>query len=478
MYRKYAAALIIAALVNSAPQHAHGDELDELLSGFEDDHETSTEAADTEIDDLLSGFDDQEAGKETEETVKASSLPAWLDLKGNLSLRTAVNFAHDAPAAGTPDYRGLSMFRGLGELIADMSYGGWKARLGGTAFYDGAYHLNEQRDLYTDDYLDEYEREVELGEAYVQGDITENLDIKIGRQIVVWGKSDNLRVTDVLNPLDIRYPGMTDIRYLRLPATMTKLDYFFGDWSSSFILVHEPRFAKTPVYNGEFFPGSSPAPELRAPSWSWENQQPAVSFNGIFSGWDISFYGAWVYPDISYAAQDPSGSFYRTYDKALLTGAAVNVALGNWLLKSEAAFWDDLEYTGVDEEKSRFDILAGIEYSGFTETAITFEIVNRHIFDFEEALALQPNVLKEDTTQYAIRFARDFKNDTLHLNIVLASYGFIADNGGYERVQLDYDFNDSVVLTGGIMLYESGDTPGLTNIGDNDKVFFEVTYNF
>lgn len=472
--RMKCAALLFACTIG-CPLSVQCDELDDLLSGFTEEEATTD---DTEIDDLLSGFDEEVRDEKSETAAKSSHLPPWLTIKGSLSLRTAVNFAHDAPPPNTPDYRGLSMFRGLGELVADASFGGWKGRISGTAFYDAAYYLNGQRDLYTDEYLDEYEQELELGETYVQGSLLKNLDIKIGRQIVVWGKSDNLRVTDVLNPLDLRWPGMTDIRYLRLPVTMTKLDYYFGDWSSSFILVNEPRFSKTPVYNGEFYPGNQPLPPLQEPGWSWVNQQPAFSVNGIFSGWDISFYSAWVYPEKSYVDLNLSGSPYRTYDQALLTGAAVNIALGNWLLKAEAAYWDDLKYTNINEEKSRFDILAGIEYSGFSETAITFEIVNRHIINFDPLLTEQPNALKKDLTQYAFRFNRNFINDTLHLTIVLGSYGFLAEDGGYERAQLDYDLNDQVVITGGVMLYESGNTQGLSGVGDNDTIFMEVKYNF
>ena len=370
------------------------------------------------------------------------------------------------------------MFRGLGELVADLSLGAWKARVGGTAWYDGAYGLNDQRQFYTDTYLGEYEREAELGEAYLQGSLTDNLDIRLGRQIVVWGKSDNLRVTDVLNPLDNRWPGMTDIRYLRLPTTMTKLDYYFSDWNSSLIVVHEPRFAKTPVYNGEFYPGSQPMPPLQEPGWSWENQQPALALNGIFSGWDISFYGGYVYPAVGFIDRERSGMVYRTFEQALMAGTAVNVALGNWLLKAEAAYWDGLRYSNAANEKSRLDLLAGVEFSGFSETSITFEIVNRHIFDYDPLLAELPDGQQEDTTQYALRFVRDFYHDTLHLNIVLTSFGFLAEDGGFERFQLEYDCNDHIVLTAGLMLYESGEQPGFSGVGDNDKFFVEVKYHF
>lgn len=472
---RWKSAVLLLAFFINYPLLVQSSELDGLLSGFGTEENSADEA---DLDELLEGFADQGSTVERTEETAAYSLPAWLDIKGSLGLRGAVNFAHDAPPPGTPDYRGLSMFRGFGELVTDFSFEDWRGRIGGTAFYDAAYHLNGQRDLYTDQYLDEYEREIELGEAYLQGSLADSLDIKIGRQIVVWGRSDNLRVNDILNPLDLRWPGTTDIRYLRLPVTMTKLDYYVGDWNSSFIVVNEPRFSKLPVYNGEFYPGSQPAPALQEPGWSLENQQPALSVNGIFSGWDLSFYGAWVYPEKGYVAQDSSGNLQRTFDKALLTGTAANVALGNWLIKAEAAYWDNLKFTNVDDEKPRLDILAGIEYSGFTETTITFEIVNRHIFSYDPLLAELPDAVQENTTQYAMRFTRDFIHDTLHLNIVLSSYGFWAEDGGFERAQLDYDLSDDIVLSGGIILYESGDIPGLIGVGDNDNVFIEVEFYF
>ena len=49
---------------------------------------------------------------------------------------------------------------------------------------------------------------------------------KLGRQIVNWGRSDTVRVLDVINPLDNREPGLVDIEDLRLPVTMARVDYF------------------------------------------------------------------------------------------------------------------------------------------------------------------------------------------------------------------------------------------------------------
>ncbi len=167
--------------------------------------------------------------------------------------------------------------------------------MSGHGFYDAAYAI-QGREQYTASLLDEYEQELEFDEVYVEGSLTSSLDVKIGRQVVVWGKADNLRVTDILNPLDNRVRGMVDIKYKRLPVTMSKLDYYTGDWNLSTILVNEIRFDKNPVYNCDFYPGARPAvPEKKPTNFSLDTQQLGLAVNGIFSGWDLSFYQAWVY---------------------------------------------------------------------------------------------------------------------------------------------------------------------------------------
>lgn len=455
------------------------DELTDLLSGF-DEENPETQAADDPgpLDDLLGGFDEEPTETVEAQQESASSLPDWLLLKGGASLFSTVNFKHDAPQPGQPDYRGLSMFQARGELIADAAFGDWRARLGGTAFYDAAYHLNDQRGYYSDAYLDEYEHEVELGEAYLHGPLGKNLDLKIGRQIVVWGKSDNIRVTDVLNPLDRRYPGLLDIRYLRLPVTMTKLDYFTGDWSVSPILIHEPRFDKYTVYNGEFFPADTPFPPAAEPGWSWDNQQYALAANGTFSGWDLSFYAASVYQEQPYIDFRQTGSPVLRREKAAMIGSAVNIALGNWLVKGEAAWWNGLRYSNTLDEKSRLDVLAGVEYSGFDETTISFEVANRHIFDFEPWLESGPDYQQEDQAHSALRFVRDFRNETVRLTVLLLSNGLFFEDGGFQRIQLEYDLSDDITLLGGVVFYKSGDYPGFADIGSNDRVLFESEYRF
>ena len=159
------------------------------------------------------------------------------ELTGSLTLGSSYNYSQTTPLPGKPDYRGLSRLRVkiLAGLEITLPHQ-WKSKITGDGFYNFAY-LIKGRNQFTKEFLDQQEKELKLGEAYLQGALLPNFDLKLGRQIVVWGKSDNIRITDVLNPLDNREPGMVDIEDLRLPVTMTRLDYDFGSWELSSILM-------------------------------------------------------------------------------------------------------------------------------------------------------------------------------------------------------------------------------------------------
>lgn len=452
-----------------------GQTLDELTSGFTEEVAGEAERS---IDDLESGFAMPDSPPPAEEQAEFINLPSWLSVDGSLGVLTSYSFAQDAPEAGMPDYRGYSIMRSSFELIAEAAWESWQARLGLKGFYDAAPELTDNRTFYTTRYLDEYEDELEVAEAYVLATISANVDLKVGRQIVVWGKSDTLRVTDILNPLDLRQLGLVDVRDLRLPVTMSKLDYYIGDWNINPIILHEPRFSKTPVFNGDFFSGSGLLPPTDEPAICLDNQQYALALNGIFRGWDLSFYGASVFVDKPYLAWHSSIGV-RRYSRALMTGLATNVAVGNWLWKAEAAYWDGLRFSNVvDAEKSRLDMLFAFEYSGFSETLLSFEVVYRHLFSYDEVLAQAPDFQKEDLYQYAFRLTRDFLHDTLHLNLLVVSNGLMSEYGGFQRCQLEYDLTDALSAKTGIVFYQSGDFAGFGGIGDNDRVFLELKYRF
>jgi len=285
-------------------------------------------------------------------------------------------------------------------------------------------------------------------------------------------------VTDVLNPIDLREPGMTDIEDIRLPIAMTRMDYYLAEWRLTGIAIHEIRFNELPAYGSDFYPAPIPPLPEETPSCSLENTEYALSVTGIFSGWDVSFYWADIYSDLPHVASSPDGPV-TSHAPLTMLGAAANMTAGNWLFKAEAAYLDGFIFysTGLDTY-TRFDLLAGIEYYGFKNTSLSLEAVNRHLIDFPGIIENPPDEAQEDELQWAVRFTRHFINETLSLTLLASTFGLTGQDGAFQRISAEYDITDSVQAGCGVVLYQSGDLSEFRDIGDNDRIFAELKYSF
>jgi len=305
---------------------------------------------------------------------------------------------------------------------------GIRVKINGNAYYDTIYRLKGEDD-FTPQEIGELESEVELFDAFVEGKIASNFDYKIGRQVVVWGRSDTIRVTDILNPIDNRTPGMVDIEDLRLPVAMAKFDYFVGDWRVTPIAILEQRFSKMPPVGSEFnlIPIDIEDREYNDVSY-------ALSVSGEFSGWDISLYGANTRNDAGYLDMD-NPTLGVVHNRVKMAGLALNILTGSWLFKGEFAYFDGLKYSSTgDREFSRDDMLLGVEYNGIVDTTISYDIVRRSIHNYDGILLAQKNPLEKYDYQHAFRVSSEFFNASLKANYLISLYGEKLDEGGFQRL--------------------------------------------
>jgi len=446
--------------------------LDDLIQGFE---ETSPTNSQDNIDDLLQGFEDTpQIINQTKQTPTAKN---W-SLVTLSSLSGSYNYQHQAPAADETDYRGLSRLKF--KIQPEFRYKftpKWDSVISASAFYDFAYSINGRSD-YTSETLDRYESELELREAYLRGTVQSSLDIKLGRQIVVWGKSDSIRVVDVLNPLDFREPGMVDIEDLRLPVSMLKTDYYFKQWNLSTIIIPEIRFNKMPAYGSDFYVSENQQPTEIKPDHI-RDPEFALALEGIFSGWDLSFYLARYYDDQTHMIVNENNKPIRMEHSHLsMLGMASNVALGDWLIKTEAALIDGLEFAKSDNSFRRADLLLGVDYAGFTDQTITLEAVNRHLLNYDNALSQSPDQTKENEGQITFRYSGAFLRDKLQIIATASILGTDLDGGAFYRGSAEYEIANATSITLGGIVYQSGENFLLENIAQNDRVFFDFRYSF
>jgi hypothetical protein len=122
--------------------------------------------------------------------------------------------------------------------------------------------------------------------------------------------------------------------------------------------------------------------------------------------------------------------------------------------------------------------LVGVEYSGFTDTTLSFEIADRHILNFDRQIEETPDFNEEDRWVSALRLTRTYLNETLTLSMLAQTWGLSGDDGALQRFTAEYDLTDAIELTGGVVFYKSGDLPRFRDVGENDRLYLEIKYNF
>ena len=292
------------------------------------------------------------------------------------------------------------------------------------------------------------DRDIDINEIYLQSSLNINTDIKVGRQIVVWGKSDNIRITDTLNPLDMTTPGMVDIEDLRLGRVMSKIDYFMEKWSLTGIILHENRYSDIPKFGSEYTISNEMMYNnmlVKEPSNTIENSGIALSASANLEGQDIAFY---------YSNQYVDNTTYRSN----MLGMGYNKVLDSFLFKTEFAYFDNYDSSTVE---SKLDGLVGLEYNGISEGSISFEMAN-----------------KNDDIQYALRFTQSYLNQTLDFTALYSAFGKELEDGGFIRVWGDYDIDDKLSTSVGFINYIGGDLAQFNMIKDNDRVFASLKYSF
>ena len=448
-------------------------ELNDVLKGFNNLPEVSDT---TELDDILSGFDDHQVNVPDINDYHQETPPERFRFGGKLSQGIIINFAHDTGSSGAIHHRGLSSLRTRLDLEIDMNpILDWRARMTGHIWFDPATGKRGSS-AYP---FEIHNQEAELGEAFVQGSITDSIDLTLGRQIVVWGRSDQFRVNDILNPIDNRLPGMTDIKDLRLPVTMARFDFYTESWNTSIILVPERRFDKTPLPGSDFYTGATTPPLRDYPRSRFGRPDIAMALTGTYPGWDISFYTARVFDSRPYIKKITDVGLRRRHNRITMIGMAGNAVFGSWLLKAEAALYKHLRFTNnMEREFSRITLLAGVENTSIADTVLAMEVVNSRILDFDKSLTNPPDDRRRNEPAMAFRTSRSYLHDSLDITLAAVAFGPAGKNGSIQRLQVAYELSDGLELNGGVVFYSSGDQAPFRNIGNNDRVYLGLEYHF
>ena len=288
---------------------------------------------------------------------------SWLErlnLGGYLKNETAYRF--DEPRSITK-IRNIIGVHGTYGLKQDMTltFSGW-------AYHDLAYNLfdyetisarfvrdSNQPLVFVDNLAQEKDSNViQIRELYLDMS-TDNTDIRLGKQFVVWGILEGIRITDEINPLDFRELILPDLLDYRIPLWTAKVDYYAGDNTYQFLWIPDIKFHK-PAPAGSEWELLQTVPNTVPPkSYRLKNSEFGVRWSRSFGSNDLSlsYFHTWDdFPVVFRSSELNAGTdpvFFPTFTQINMFGATLARPMGIGILKSEAAFVPD-KYFGLKND--------------------------------------------------------------------------------------------------------------------------------
>lgn len=333
--------------------------------------------------------------------------------------------------------------------------------------------------------------DLELRELYVEAN-PGDLYLRIGKQQVVWGASDGLKVLDVVNPQSFREFILAEFEDSRIPLWTIDVETRVGATDLQFVLIPEQTYHQTPGPDAPFAitaprfvppppPGS--AAELREPqrpSRPLADADAGLRLATLQAGWDLSLFYLYHFEDIAVPRLEtgPTGpEIVPGYDRVHLLGGSFAKAFGTVTLRGELGYTLGRAFAlragdadGVAESDAIGSVV-GLDWTGATHWLVSAQLFVDQVVDPPGPLH-RP---RTDTTG-TLYLRRLYRNDTVAAELRwLASAN---DGDGLLRPRLSYDLDDRITLWGGLDWFY-GDRQGTFGQFDaNDRAVFGVRYHF
>lgn len=328
----------------------------------------------------------------------------------------------------------------------------------------------------------------ELREAYLAY-LGDALEVRIGRQIAVWGRADRLNPTDNLTSRELRllFPEEDD---QRRGSTMLQVAYpVFGAVARAYWIP-------------EFRPNVFPTPPLPPGVRFRGDEQPADTQQGALridrSGgsvdWSLSYFeGRDRNPDVALDHLTLTGPvLQRRYGRIRVTGADAATTVGRFGLRAEVAHTVTEDTRGDDPQvKNGFlYAVAGGDRTFFEYLNVNLQYIYRETDHWQDPRALANPLVRTVALQNAIfnqqahriengaslRISYQWLNETLTGEI--AAVQFFQDGDAVIAPKLTYKATDTLRLTAGAQQFSGPDTSFFGAQKDNSTTYVEVRWGF
>lgn len=336
--------------------------------------------------------------------------------------------------------------------------------------------------------------ELELRELYVQSSVGDTY-LTIGKQQVVWGKSDGLKVLDVVNPQDFREFVLDDFDDSRIPLWTVNAEIPIKDVTLQLLWIPDPTYHDLPEPGSPFVfesnvPQAPPGVDVvfndpNRPNDPITGSDAGARLSTFWKGWDLTLNYFYFYDDvpalyrtIDLAAPTPTVTVNPRYERAHLLGTTFSNAFGNLTLRGEVGYTfgryfpveNPSDNDGV-HQSDELGYVIGLDWFGFDETVLSFQFFQNVMVDSA------PGLLRDQIENtISLLYQRDFRNDTLVFSTIWVHS--LNDNDGFIRPKLEYDVGTYTNVWAGFDLFYGTSNGLFGQFEDSSRVVFGVEYSF
>ena len=349
--------------------------------------------------------------------------------------------------------------------------------------------------------------------------------VTVGRQIVAWGEGDAISPLDVVNPRDMREPGLADLDDIRIPVLASRVGWFRGAHRVEAMVVHEADFGLRGSPRGPFSPllalieaspmlvslaqGKPDIPvfdnfnaipldwEHREQRWDPELQQAFLRWVYKGAGVDLGLHAATVLDQqgvmamltpaqtqamatsvITGAIEPLSLTLeHRRYEVLGLSGATT---YSDFLLKWELVYNHRHPHNGgdfPDIKVVRSDVAAGmvgLTWRGIDDTTLAIEGSKSYLFDRPEVL-----LFPVDAPVLMLRAMHQAMREDLTLLVAASAMGWQAEFGWLVRAEASYKLAQALKVSLGYITYQPTDEFGpFAGLSSHDRLFMRLRWDF
>ena len=275
----------------------------------------------------------------------------------------------------------------------------WKA--GVRASYDAIYDLSN---FYPDPVKQDQRFDFDVRETYL--DVAAgNVEMRFGRQQIVWGEVVGLFFADVVSAKDLRETVLEDFDMLRIPQWAGRVEYFMGDTHLEAIWIPAPTVDRIGKPGSDFYayPPAGPAGygyvinDEKKPRRGGENMNYGLRVSSLVAGWDGAAFAyrsvdtqATFLRDVVPTSFGPAVAYTPVHDKVTQYGATLAKDFGDVVVKGEAVYarGRNFNVTRLSDAdgvvtQDYLDYILSFEFGLPDENRLNFQFFQRRFHDHD-----------------------------------------------------------------------------------------------